>query len=157
MRGARGGLRAAQRKLYDPDPAGRAEGVREIGEYAEARWADDPRGVREIVRRFIWALSEESGATPWGAPEAVAEIVARIPELRPDFAGMFLGWLDHPETYLGNEILDAGTIWGIGRLGPGAPFTAEAVAAALAPFADHPSPLVRAAVAFARERHGLGG
>ena len=33
--------------------------------------------LRELLRRFVWALSDESGATPFGIPEAMWHITVK--------------------------------------------------------------------------------
>lgn len=148
-------LRAMLKDLYATDPRVRWAAVRDVGAYAAAKGPEDPRGVRELVRRFTWALSDESGATPWGAPECVAEICVRVPELRGDFAPLFLGWLEDEEVVLDNAVLDAGAVWGIGRLGAGPPFDPDDLARVLPRFLAHPSPHVRGAAAYAAGRHSI--
>src|SRR5690554_2588053 len=42
-----------------------------------ARLADqDLEAARVVMRRFMWSLNDESGGIGWGAPEAMAEVLA---------------------------------------------------------------------------------
>jgi hypothetical protein len=111
-------VRRILRKLYDPDPRVRWEAVRDLGAHAERLWPEKPEAVRELVRRFVWSMSEEAGASPWGAPEAMGEILRRVPPLREGFGSMYSGYLEHEEMVLDHEVLDAGALWAVGTLGP---------------------------------------
>lgn len=143
------------RDLYDTSAPVRWAAVRELGDWAVSRQDDSPRVVRDLLRRLAWSLNDESGATGWGAPEAMAEILARIPDYRSEFASLYPGYLSHEDVYLGNEVLDAGALWALGRLGPDADFAVEQMAPLLRPFLEHPSPEVRGIAAWAAGRLGL--
>ncbi|OHB67398.1 MAG: hypothetical protein A2V70_01610, partial [Planctomycetes bacterium RBG_13_63_9] len=73
--------------------------------------------VRDHVRRLHWHLSEESGGVCWRAPEAMAEIVRRVPALASEYAPIVVSLIGA----MAEEDLDhfrAGILWAIGRLGP---------------------------------------
>lgn len=79
--------------------------------------------ARVIMRRFLWMLNDESGGIGWGAPEAMAEIMAQHRQLREEYLHMLISYLrdDGPELFQdGNFIelptLQRGLLWGIGRL-----------------------------------------
>jgi hypothetical protein len=152
-----GAPRRLLRSLYDPDPEVHWTGVRDLGEWAAEEHGRRPESVVELVRRFAWSLSEESGATGWGAPEATGEVLARVPALVDRFGGLFEGWLAHEEAFLGHEALDAGALWAVGRLGPGTPAAFAGLQTILEGFLSSPSAAVRGMAAFAARRHGLAG
>jgi len=150
-----GGARKLLRGLYDPDPRVRWAAVHGLGEYAEASWPEAPGSVRETLRRLVWSLNDESGATGWGAPEGIGEIAARIPALRAEFAPLFPSFLSHEDVYLGNPVLDAGALWALGRLGPDTDFSCADPAGLVGPFLEHRDAAVRGAAAWAAGRLGL--
>ncbi|MEN8148944.1 MAG: DVU0298 family protein [Planctomycetota bacterium] len=143
------------RDLYDPSAPVRWAAVQELGDWAEARWPESSENVRDLVRRLAWSLNDESGATGWGAPEAMAEILARIPDLRIGFASLYPAYLSHEDVYLGHEVLDTGSLWALGRLGPDAPFGGPDLVALIRPFLSHEAPEVRGTAAWATGRLGL--
>ncbi|MCU0726852.1 MAG: hypothetical protein MUE73_13860 [Planctomycetes bacterium] len=152
-----GAPRRLLKSLYDPDPEVRWAGVRDLGEWAATEQAARPERVLELLRRLAWSLSEESGATGWGAPEAMGEVLARVPALLDRFGGLFEGWLSHEEAFLGQEALDAGALWAVGRLGPGTPAAFPELSSVLGRFLASPSPVVRGMAAWAARRHGAAG
>ena len=51
-----------------------------------ARLAErEPEAARNIIRRFMWHMNEESGNIGWGIPEAFAEILAQHRRLGDEF------------------------------------------------------------------------
>ena len=75
---------------------------------------DDLEPARVQVRRQLWTMTEESGGTAWHAPEAVGEILYRVPALAKEFTSVLAGNGD-------TEPFEAGVLWAMGRLahGPG--------------------------------------
>lgn len=87
-----------------------------------ARLADtDREAARVIIRRLMWSLNEESGGIGWGAPEAMAEIMARDAGLAREFAGILVSYLDPRGNLLEYELLQRGALWGVARLASVAP------------------------------------
>lgn len=79
--------------------------------------------ARVIMRRFLWSLNDESGGIGWGAPEAMAEIMANEERLAHEYLHMLVSYMkdDGPElfqdgNYLELPMLQRGLLWGIGRL-----------------------------------------
>ncbi len=64
-------------RLWDIDRSVAERASRGLGEYA-ARW---PEATREIVRRLLWALNDESGTNGAPALAALGEIGRRAPDL----------------------------------------------------------------------------
>ncbi len=151
---AKTSLRRLFRGLCAADPRERFEAVRALGARAEADAAEDPERPRILLQRLAWSLMDESGATGWGAPEAIGEILARLPALRPGYVGRFSQWFGHPEVYLGNPVLDAGAVWAMGRIGSAEDFPEEPFAPHFRRFLRSPDPQLRGAAAFAAGRLG---
>jgi hypothetical protein len=79
--------------------------------------------ARIIMRRLLWSLNDESGGIGWGAPEAMAEIMAQNDVLFAEYLHMLLSYMreDGPEpfqdgNYLELPQLQRGVVWGVGRL-----------------------------------------
>jgi hypothetical protein len=54
--------------------------------------------AKNIVRRFMWHMNEESGNIGWGIPEAFGETLAQCPPLADTFKGVLLHYVyDAPE------------------------------------------------------------
>ena len=78
-----------------------------------------PDAARNILRRLMWHMSEESGNMGWGIPEAFGEILAASPPLAKEFHRILLSYiidLGHDDNYCDNDILRRSCYWAIGRL-----------------------------------------
>lgn len=112
----------------------------------------DLESARIVMRRLLWSLNDESGGIGWGAPEAMAEIMAQSAALAGEYIHMLVSYIreDVPEAFQdGNFIelplLQRGVLWGIGRLAPLCRQTLERLGAAfdLRPFLLSPDGDVR--------------
>ena len=146
------GARRFLKALYSPDDRERFQAALDLGAHAEKQWRENPDAVRELLRRLSWSLNEESGATGWGAPEAIGEIAARIPEMEKLYGGVFPGYLSHAEVFLDNAVLDTGALWAIGRLGAGSSADVAALDTDLPRYLLSDAASVRGAAVFAIDR-----
>jgi len=153
----RSGARQFLKALYSPDDRERFKAALDLGIFADRQWSEKPDAVRQLLRRLAWSLNEESGATGWGAPEAIGEIAARIPEMEQLYGSVFPGYLSHAEVFLDNAILDTGALWAIGRLGPGSPADVPALDEDLPRFLQSESGSVRGAAVYAAGQLGRSG
>ncbi|MDH4266368.1 MAG: HEAT repeat domain-containing protein, partial [Deltaproteobacteria bacterium] len=76
----------------------------------------DLEGARDILRRMLWSLNEESGSIGWGMPEAMGEILVRTEKLAQEFAPILVSYIRPDGNLLEFELLQRGVLWGIGRL-----------------------------------------
>lgn len=85
-----------------------------------ARLAEkQPEIAKNIIRRFMWHLNEESGNIGWGIPDAFAETLAASPPLARDFHRILISYiidLGHDDNFCDHHILRRSCFWGIGRL-----------------------------------------
>ena len=127
---------------YDLDPLISWRAVEAMGLACE-RIADvDPECVRQHLRRLHWLIMEESGGVCWRAPEAMAEIVCRRPQLLDEYVSIIVYQLrEMAEEDL--EHFRAGVLWGIGRLGSLGREHAADVLAEIAAALDDANPQVR--------------
>ena len=126
--------------------------------YRVAREASqDMEAGRNILRRLMWMLNEESGGIGWGVPEAMGEILFRHEGLAREFAPILVSYARPDGNYLEYEPLQAGVAWAIGRLGEGVPELLQSLNAHrhLFPYLDSPDAAVRGMAAWALGR--LGG
>lgn len=138
---------------FDPDPAVAWGAVRAMGVAAARVADDDPDFVRHHLRRLHWLLQEESGGICWRAPEAMAEIVAR----RPDLFGDYVPIVVHLMLETAEEDLDhfrAGMLWAVGRLGGLAAPLVHDVLPVIEAALDGSDPQVRGAAAWCLGRVG---
>lgn len=82
-----------------------------------ARLADsDLESARIVMRRLMWSLNDESGGIGWGAPEVMAEAMARHSALAREYISVFCSYADLEGNHLEYEPLQRGLLWGLLRL-----------------------------------------
>ena len=66
---------------------------------------------RNVIRRAVWAMADESGNVPWAAPEMMAVVIKAAPAQYKDFVKIMVhNGLDSPMCH-------HGVLWGVGYLG----------------------------------------
>ncbi|MEF8822908.1 MAG: hypothetical protein V5B78_01515 [Desulfohalobiaceae bacterium] len=86
--------------------------------------AENTEQVRIVLRRCTWSLNDESGGIGWGAPEAMAEILASVPRIAEEYASILVSFVLEREeacNYLEHSPLREGAYWGIARLAQARP------------------------------------
>jgi len=127
---------------FDPHEQLAWRAVEAMGLAADRVAQVDPEFVRGHLRKLYWLLSEESGGVCWRAPEAMAEIVRRRPNLCADYVPIVVSLI----VSMAEEDLDhfrAGALWAIGRLGPLTADHLQSVLPAVTAALDHRDPQVR--------------
>ncbi len=81
----------------------------------------DIEAARAIMRRLMWNLNDESGCVGWGAPEALAEIMADHAGLAAEYAFFLTACMRADGFTLELPGLRRGLLWGIGRLAAARP------------------------------------
>jgi HEAT repeat protein len=102
--------------LLHSDERLRWRAIAAMGAVVENLAREDMEGARVIVRRLLWSLNEESGGIGWGAPEAMAEIMARHEGLAREYSHMLVSYMDSEGNFLEYEGLQRGLLWGLVRL-----------------------------------------
>lgn len=90
--------------------------VTAMGQTVALLAAHDIEQARIIMRRCMWSLNDESGGIGWGAPEAMAEIMAVHPGLAAEYAHMLVSYMREDGNFLEYEIMQRGVLWGAARL-----------------------------------------
>jgi HEAT repeat protein len=116
----------------------------------------DLERARNILRRMMWSLNEESGGIGWGLPEAMGEILARNEDLAREFARFLVSYLRPGGNFLEFEPLQRGVLWAIGRLAESHPQMLQSLGAHsyLLAFLSSPDALARGHAILALGRIG---
>mgnify|MGYP001577843532 CR=1 FL=1 len=115
-----------------------------------ARLAEEERETaRNVMRRLVWTLSDESGGIGWGAPEAMGEAMARSEAMADDFAHVLVAFLRPDGNQLEFEALHPAVLWGVGRLAHARPEHAADAAPHLPLYLRSPDPAIRGTAAWA--------
>lgn len=91
-------------------------------------YKSEPEKAKNICRRFMWHMSEESGNIGWGIPEAFAETLAACEPLAEIYKNILVSYiidLGHDDNYCDNDMLRRSCYWGIGRFAQAWPEMAE--------------------------------
>lgn len=123
-------LRFLLGRLCSHDEAEKNRAVAAIGHVVDDAEIVDAAHVHELIRRILWALSDESGAVPFGMPEALGEILARREELQKTYVPILGSFLTANEM-LQTGPIERGVMWGLGRVGPAVEELAEGAVRAL--------------------------
>jgi len=105
--------------LLSPAPLVRWRAATALGRSVARMAGERLEDGRNVMRRFMWSLNEESGAIGWGVPEAMAETLAHSEPLAVEFSRIYLSYvrdLDKDCTYIDHAPLRRGVYWGIARL-----------------------------------------
>ena len=102
--------------LVHSDEKLRWRAITAMGAVVENLARKDMESARVIVRRLMWSLNDESGGIGWGAPEAMAEIMARHEGLAREYSHILISYMDDEGNFLEYEGLQRGVLWGLVRL-----------------------------------------
>jgi len=67
--------------------------------------AENMEAAREIMRRLMWSLNDESGSIGWGASPAMAEIMVNHEGLAREYVHMLVSYMTEEGNYLENVLL----------------------------------------------------
>jgi HEAT repeat protein len=102
--------------LYSGDERLKWRTVSAIGFVMSAMADENMEAAREIMRRLIWNLNDESGGIGWGSPEAMGEIMASHEKLAKEYAHLLASYIRPDGNPLEHALLERGVLWGLGRL-----------------------------------------
>jgi len=145
-------LRYLTRRLCSDDAAMKWKAIRALGVVTGDHEAIGESQIRELLRRFVWLLSDESGNVPFGIPEAFGEVLVARPEFQEEFLPLLCALAYHPERSQ-TGLIEQGVFWALGRVGlPAAACSSEAVEAVARAAAQHPDPQTRNIAVWALSR-----
>ena len=102
--------------LFHTDDPIKWHAVSALGAVVAALAEREMETARIIMRRLMWSLNDESGSIGWGAPEAMAEIMAVHDGLAEEYAHILVAYLRRDGCYLELPALQRGLMWGVARL-----------------------------------------
>jgi len=131
--------------LFHVDERVRWHAVSALGVITATLAETNPEAARTVVRRLMWSLNHESGSIGWGAPEALAEIMAIHGGFAEEFGHMLVAYMRPDGCYLELPALQRGLMWGLGRLAGTRPGVLRVWDASvyLPPYLDSEDPEVR--------------
>jgi len=129
--------------------AGRRRAIEAVGAVVARLAEEDLEAARNVVRKLVWSLNEESGGCPWGAPEVIGEICARHPQLAEEFASILVNFIDPELQYLEHPPLLESVAWAIRRVAQVRPDLLAHAEPHLTALLHSPDNAIRAAAAHA--------
>ena len=109
-------LGALLASLSEQDGKSKWRAVTALGLLAADLAGEDLEEARELMRRLMWSLNDESGSSGWGVPEAMAEIMAAHEGLAEEYVHMLVSYMREDGNYLENPLLQRGLLRGVARL-----------------------------------------
>lgn len=95
--------------LYDHYGKERWQAIEALGYIASRMSVEEPDTVRELIRRLLWSMNDESGSASWSAPEAIGEIIYGNTPLYQGFIPVVVNASEE-------EIFQRGILWALGRI-----------------------------------------
>ncbi len=132
--------------LFELDDLVRWRAVEALAVLAADQAQEDLERVRDMVRRQFWSMMKESDNIAWHGPEAIGEILHRVPELAPEYTSQLAAYDEFP--------FSPGIAWALARLAPTQPQLVREEREVLLRGLAHEDPLVRGNAALALGRLG---
>ena len=79
----------------------------------------EPETARNVIRRFMWHMNEDSGNIGWGIPDAFAECLVASEPLAETYHRILISYimdLGHADNFCDHDILRRSCYWAVGRL-----------------------------------------
>ncbi len=86
---------------YDRDDLTRWRAIEAIGLAGAQLAKSDVEKIRNFIRRLLWSMNDESGGVGWHAPEAIGELLFRIPSLIEQYGKLLPQFLTEPPFAVG--------------------------------------------------------
>jgi hypothetical protein len=122
---------------FDSDELIRWRAIAAVGRVAGLLARQDLERVRDIIRRLLWLMNDESGGLAWHGPEMIGEILVNVPALIPEFKTIL-------PSYLREEPFERGTRFAMYRVAQVEPGAFGERAPELRDSLDDPDPLIKA-------------
>ncbi len=85
---------------------------------------ESPEAARNILRRFMWHMNEESGNIGWGIPEAFAETLVYSERMAKEFSPILLSYImdtGHDDNFCDHAILRRSCFFAVARFAAARP------------------------------------
>jgi hypothetical protein len=107
--------------LFNPVERMKWRAVSALGLVVNRMAEEDLESARNIMRRLMWSLNDESGGIGWGSAETMGEILAMNDTLAKEYCCILTSYVRKDCNPLENALLERGVLWGIGRLAQSKP------------------------------------
>ena len=114
-----------------------------MGLFVQDLAEEDMESARNVVRRLMWNLNDESGGIGWGSPEAMGEILTCHEGLAREYAPILLSYANRDGNYLELPMLQRGLLWGIARFSEVRPHVVRGSKSHIFPYLESDDPAVR--------------
>lgn len=94
--------------LYNPDEQMRWKAAKGFGVVANVLHDEK---IKDLLRRMMWSLNDESGTCCWFTPQAIGEIGFQRPELVKDFLPCLMYYSKDPD-----EMMSSGVRWALDHI-----------------------------------------
>ncbi len=101
--------------LYHNNPVIKWNAVTALGAAVSDLAETDTEPARNIIRRLMWNLNDESGGIGWGSAEAMGEILAQNEKLAMEYWPILFSYAKEDGNFQEHEFMQRGVLWGIGR------------------------------------------
>ncbi|MFZ5942721.1 MAG: DVU0298 family protein [Bacillota bacterium] len=98
---------------------------------------------KNLIRRFLWAMNDESGNVPWSSPEGIGIIIANQPFLFGEYTPMLI------TNAMDNPMCHRGMLWAAGKIGSIRPSLVVPFMGYILPFLEEEDIELRAYAAWA--------
>lgn len=127
--------------FYSLDDTIRFRSTVAMGELAKRLAKDKIEESRKLLRRIMWNLNDESGGIGWGSVEAMGEILKQNKILAKEFEPILFSYIIPGCNFLEHEMLQRGSLWGVGTYLKVRSTPDRAVIQAIIPFLDSDDPV----------------
>ena len=103
--------------LSSTDKSIKENAILAMGEIVSRMAENDYESAKDIMRRLVWSLNEESGWIGWGSAETMAEIMVKNEQMAKDFHKILISYISEGENYLLFEELRKEVFKALKRLG----------------------------------------
>ena len=101
--------------LYHKNPVIKWNAVTALGSAVSSLAETDIESARNIIRRLMWNLNDESGGIGWGSVEAMGDILAKNPDLAMEYWPILFSYAREDGNFQENKLMQRGVLWAIGR------------------------------------------
>lgn len=110
------------------DPLTRHKAAVALGTVVAGMEREHPENMRNVMRRLMWQMNEESGNIGWGVPEAFAEICCACGLAAKEFHRVLISYiieLEKDDNFCDHDVLRRSCFWAVGRLAQARPDLAQ--------------------------------
>ena len=129
--------------LYSQDEIIKWRAATFMGFFVQDLAEEDMESARNVVRRLMWNLNDESGGIGWGSPEAMGEILTCHEGLAREYAPILFSYANKDGNYLELPMLQRGLLWGIARFSEVRPHVVRGSKSHIFPYLESDDPAVR--------------